>query len=175
MERRTFVKAGLGLGGVAAVGASIDMTGVGAPDNPYLMGNYAPVLDEITETSIQVTGSIPTDLNGLFLRNGPNPIDWVNPKKHHWFLGDGMLHGVRLENGNALWYKNRRVLGNDSTANTSVISHAGHTYAVVEAGGYPVEIDGELNSLNTKPFYGDRNEGFTAHPKFDADTGELHA
>ena len=116
------------------------------------MGNYAPVLDEITETSIQVTGSIPTDLNGLFLRNGPNPVDWVNPKKHHWFLGDGMLHGVRLDNGNALWYKNRRVLGNDSTANTSVISHAGHTYAIVEAGGYPVEIDGELNSLDTKPF-----------------------
>jgi len=175
MERRTFIKAGLGLGGVAAVGAAIDMTGIGAPDNPYLMGNYAPVLDEITETSIQVTGSIPTDLNGLFLRNGPNPVDWVNPKKHHWFLGDGMLHGVRLDNGNALWYKNRRVLGNDSTANTSVISHAGHTYAIVEAGGYPVEIDGELNSLDTKPFFGDRTEGFTAHPKYDADTGELHA
>ena len=139
------------------------------------MGNYAPVLDEITETSIQVTGSIPNDLNGLFLRNGPNPVDWVNPKKHHWFLGDGMLHGIRLDNGNALWYKNRRVVGNDSTANTSVISHAGHTYAIVEAGGYPVEIDGELNSLDTKPFMAIEPEGFTAHPKYDADTGELHA
>ena len=92
MERRTIIKAGLGLGGVAAVGAAIDMTGLGSSDNHYLRGNYAPVLDEITETSIRVTGSIPNDLNGLFLRNGPNPLDWVNPKKHHWFLGLSLIH-----------------------------------------------------------------------------------
>ena len=48
-------------------------------------------------------------------------------------------------------------------------------YAIVEAGGYPVEIDQDLNSLNTKPFYGNSNEGFTAHPKIDPDTNEMHA
>ena len=99
----------------------------------------------------------------------------VNEKKHHWFLGEGMLHGIRLDSGNALWYKNKLVDGNDSVANTSVISHAGKIYAIVEAGGNPVEIDKDLNSLDTKPFYGDKNAGFTAHPKLDPDTNELHA
>ncbi len=99
----------------------------------------------------------------------------VNEKKHHWFLGEGMLHGIRLDSGNALWYKNKLVDGNDSNANTSVISHGGKIYAIVEAGGYPVEIDQDLNSLNTKPFYGNSNEGFTAHPKIDPDTNEMHA
>ena len=90
-------------------------------------------------------------------------------------MGQGMIHGIRLDCGNALWYKNKSVNGNDSLANTSVISHAGKIYAIVEAGSYPVEIDQELNSLDTKPFYDNKNEGFTAHPKLDPRTGELHA
>ena len=143
--------------------------------NEYLLGNYAPVTKEINETDLKVTGNIPKDLSGLLLRNGPNPMSALNEETHHWFLGQGMLHGIRLDSGNALWYKNKSVDGNDSIANTSVISHAGKIYAIVEAGGYPVEIDQELNSLNTKPFYGDENRGFTAHPKLDPNTGELHA
>ena len=79
-------------------------------------------------------------------------------------LREGMLHGIRLDSGNALWHKNKLVNGNDSNANTSVISHAGKMYAIVEAGGYPVEIDQDLNSLNSKPFY-EINAGFTAHPR----------
>ena len=143
--------------------------------NYYLQGNYAPVKNLISETGLKVTGQIPKDLSGLFVRNGPNPMGAVNEKKHHWFLGEGMLHGIRLDSGNALWYKNKLVDGNDSIANTSVISHGGKIYAMVEAGGYPVEIDQDLNSLNTKPFYGNSNEGFTAHPKIDPDTNEMHA
>jgi len=143
--------------------------------NVYLQGNYAPVKKEIIETGLKVTGNIPQDLSGLFLRNGPNPLSVPNEETHHWFMGQGMIHGIRLDSGNALWYKNKAVDGNDSLANTSVISHAGKIYAIVEAGSYPVEIDQELNSLDTKPFYGNKNEGFTAHPKLDPRTGELHA
>ena len=143
--------------------------------NVYLQGNYAPVKKEIIETGLKVTVNIPQDLSGLFLRNGPNPLSVPNEETHHWFMGQGMIHGIRLDSGNALWYKNKAVDGNDSLANTSVISHAGKIYAIVEAGSYPVEIDQELNSLDTKPFYGNKNEGFTAHPKLDPRTGELHA
>ena len=143
--------------------------------NVYLQGNYAPVKKEIIENGLKVTGNIPKDLSGLFLRNGPNPLSVPNEETHHWFMGQGMIHGIRLDSGNALWYKNKSVDGNDSLANTSVISHAGKIYAIVEAGSYPVEIDQELNSLDTKPFYGNKNEGFTAHPKLDPRTGELHA
>ena len=176
MNRRKFLKvSGLSLGGLAVAGIGVDMSGITTKKNYYLQGNYAPVKNLISETGLKVTGQIPKDLSGLFVRNGPNPMSSVNEKKHHWFLGEGMLHGIRLDSGNALWYKNKLVDGNDSVANTSVISHAGKIYAIVEAGGNPVEIDKDLNSLNTKPFYGDKNAGFTAHPKLDPDTNELHA
>ncbi len=41
--------------------------------NPYLDGNFAPVLQEITAETLQVIGELPPDLSGMFLRNGPNP------------------------------------------------------------------------------------------------------
>lgn len=42
-------------------------------DNPYLMGGYAPVDTEIEAADLTVVGEIPDDLNGLYVRNGPNP------------------------------------------------------------------------------------------------------
>jgi hypothetical protein len=71
----------------------------------FRSGNYAPVPDELTAFDLAVEGSIPTDLNGWYLRNGPNPREAIG----HWFTGDGMIHGVRLENGRAAWYRNRWV------------------------------------------------------------------
>ena len=57
----------------------------------YLEDNFAPVTEEITAEGLEVIGSIPAALNGRFLRNGPNPqTGWSD----HWFLGNGMLHGV---------------------------------------------------------------------------------
>ena len=40
-----------------------------------------------------VEGAIPPDLNGLSVRNGPNA--WQGSTEH-FFLVDGMLHGVRV-------------------------------------------------------------------------------
>ena len=72
----------------------------------HLRGNFAPVFDEQTLTDLPVTGAIPKALSGRFFRNGANPKSGTSP---HWFLGNGMLHGVRLENGRAVWYRNRYV------------------------------------------------------------------
>ena len=71
-------------------------------DKPfYLRDNFAPVEEEITADVLEVVGSIPPALNGRFLRNGPNPRSgWSD----HWFLGNGMIHGVEFENGKANWY-----------------------------------------------------------------------
>jgi len=41
--------------------------------NPFLAGNLAPVHEEVTVTDLCVTGTIPTELTGRYLRNGPNP------------------------------------------------------------------------------------------------------
>ena len=175
MDRRKFLKiTGLGLGSVAVLGWGLNRFGIiGSKENYYLQGNYAPVKEIISEDKLEVVGSIPKELSGLYLRNGPNPMGSPNTKKYHWFAGQGMLHGVRIEEGKAIWYRNRLVGGDQS--NTHVISHAGKIYAIVEAGGSPVEIDKELNSLSTEPFFGTlQTEGFTAHTKFDSQSKELH-
>ena len=65
--------------------------------------------DERTITDLQVTGSIPAQLDGRYIRIGPNPVSPPNPAAYHWFTGDGMVHGVRLKDGKALWYRNRWV------------------------------------------------------------------
>ena len=72
----------------------------------FLQGNYAPVQDELTVTDLKVTGAIPPSLSGRYLRNGSNPKSGT---AGHWFFGDGMVHGVRLDGGKAEWYRNRFV------------------------------------------------------------------
>ena len=47
--------------------------------------------------------------------------------------------------------------------------------AMVEAGQPPVELDYELNPLGVNRFHDTLSGPFSAHPKYDAATGELHA
>lgn len=76
-------------------------------DNPYLLGVYAPVQEELTADQLEVVGEIPRDLNGVYLRNGPN-ARFPMRGRYHWFDGDGMVHAVHFENG-AARYRNRWV------------------------------------------------------------------
>lgn len=76
--------------------------------NPYLQGNYAPIKKEITAHDLPIVGKIPTHLNGIYMRNGPNPA--FDPISYTYPIdGDGMLHAVYIQNGRAR-YKNRFVL-----------------------------------------------------------------
>jgi carotenoid cleavage dioxygenase-like enzyme len=162
--------------------------------NPYLLGNYAPVDTEETVTDLPVTGSLPGTLNGRYLRTGPNPITPPEPATYHWFTCDGMVHGIRIEDGEARWYRNRWVRsadvaaalgedprpgpvfgGMDFSSNTNVIAHAGRTFAIVEAGARPYELTHELETIGASDFQGTLPGGYTAHPKRDPQTGELHA
>ncbi len=59
--------------------------------------------------------------------------------------------------------------------NTNVGGFAGTTWAMVEAGSSPVELGDELDSLGTNRLFGTLPNGFSAHPKYDPATGELHA
>ena len=72
----------------------------------HLQGNFAPVKDEVTATDLPVEGALPPELTGLYVRQTANPVSGVS---EHWFLGEGMVHGVRLEAGRAAWYRNRYV------------------------------------------------------------------
>lgn len=167
MRRRTV------LGGLALTpitGAGIAACSRSATPNQYLSGNFAPVQQETTATDLPVIGEIPQELQGRFLRNGPNPGFDVDAGSHHWFVGQGMVHGLRLHEGRAQWYRSRLVQG--SQANTNVIGHGGRTLAIVESGGLPQELSYTLDTLGDNESIG---TGYTAHPKLDPDTGELHA
>ena len=76
--------------------------------NPFLTGNYAPVTEEHVTDLVEVIGEIPKDLNGHFLRIGPNPVFVPDVATYHIFDGDGMIHAVQFENGKAT-YRNRFV------------------------------------------------------------------
>ena len=162
--------------------------------NPFLEGNLAPVTEEITAFDLEVIGTLPPELDGRYLRNGPNPLGPVNAEKYHWFTGHGMVHGVRLRDGKAEWYRNRWVR-NDSVAdllheprppsdwpadhgqfaaNTNVVGHAGKTFAIVEAGAPPIELSYELDTVRVSNLDGSLPHAYSAHPKKDPVTGELH-
>lgn len=164
-------------------------------ENPFLSGNFAPVSRECTERDLPVQGRVPEALSGRLLRIGPNPIA-PDPASYHWFLGNGMVHGVHLREGRALEYRNRYVRDDElvaafgwppvagpqregsiggGLANTNVIAHAGRTYAIVEGGNLPVELDDELDTVARSDFDGTLPGGFSAHPKRDPATGELFA
>ena len=73
----------------------------------WLQQNFAPVTKEVEAFDLKVTaGAIPPALAGLYVRNGSNP---QSGDSTHWFFGDGMVHGIRLEDGKAKWYRNRYV------------------------------------------------------------------
>lgn len=162
--------------------------------NPYLEGGLAPIQHEYTLTDLPVSGTIPDYLDGRYLRNGPNPVGEIDPAVYHWFIGDGMVHGVRLRDGKAEWYRNRYVRGPQTAAalgeqpprgrrfgasgigaNTNVIGHAGRTLALIEGGLSCYELTEELDTVGVCDFDGTLPGGYSAHPKRDSKTGELHA
>ncbi len=154
----------------------------------WLRDNFAPVFEESTETSLEVIGKIPEALSGCLMRNGANP---QSGESAHWFLGNGMLHGTRIEGGQAKWYRNSYVktplylkpdgnvmdgLGDMtmSAANTNVIQHAGKVMAL-EEGHWPFIVSGDLETVGPNNYEGKLVGPMTAHPKICAETGELLA
>jgi carotenoid cleavage dioxygenase-like enzyme len=158
----------------------------------FLDEAFAPVEEEITAFNLPVTGQVPAGLNGRYLRNGPNPLGLDDPH-YHWFLGAGMVRGVRLRDGKAEWHRNRWVRSEavaaqhdqkwpggpvhenmDFAANTCTISHAGRTLATVKSGPLPYELTEELDTGGPCDFGATLPDGFAAHAKLDHATGELH-
>jgi len=154
----------------------------------WLRDNFAPTFEERTDFDLNVIGHIPDSLQGTLLRNGANP---QSGESAHWFLGNGMLHGVRIEAGQAKWYRNRYVktplylkpdgdvmdgLGDMtmSAANTNVIQHAGKIMAL-EEGHWPFVVSNELETVGPNNYGGKLEGAMTAHPKICPETGELLA
>jgi carotenoid cleavage dioxygenase-like enzyme len=202
-DRRQFLKAtalvaaqlGVGLpwlSGCGSDGSGTSETAAPLQVDPsvawWLQNNFAPVFDELTVTDLEVRGRIPAALNGTYVRNGSNPQNADSP---HWFFGDGMLHGVRIEGGRAKWYRNRYVrtplylagvgfagdrppFGGNNQSNVSCVWHAGKLLTSGEI-GFPHQIDPtDLSTIDVYDFGRRLNTSFTAHPKIDPVTGNLH-
>lgn len=154
----------------------------------FLRGNWRPIQQERNETQLVVHGNIPPDLSGVYLRTGPNPKSGTG---EHWFLGDGMVHGIRLSDGKAQWYKNRFLQTPDITdplrdpsvglgdlrrgkGNTHVVAHNKKILCLEEA-HWPWEIDAQLNTVGCQNFNEALSCSMTAHPKACPTTGELLA
>jgi carotenoid cleavage dioxygenase len=153
----------------------------------HLSGANAPVPDEIEAVNLPVSGTLPPELCGRYFRNGPNPPPGFDPG--HGFVGEGMIHGVRLKDGKAEWYRNRwvrtptmegaRPVNPDGTrnlaagvANTSILPYDGQIFALVES-ALPFAVTPEMATVGPFDFGGHLRTPMTAHPKIDPDSGEL--
>ncbi len=166
---------------------------INAGVNPYLLENFRPVLEETARSGpFEVEGSIPPGLDGLLLRNGPNPAVVPDPKTYHWFAGDGMLHAISLRDGEVRAYRNRLVRTRalsasidtkaprgpkeaiNGPANTAVAFFANRILALCES-GLPHRMTAELETVCVEDFDGALASPLTAHPKIDVETGRMAA
>lgn len=163
--------------------------------NPYLTGNFAPIQTELTVNDLQVLGELPPELNGMFVRNGPNP-QFPPIGRYHWFDGDGMLHGVHIQDGKAS-YRNRYIrtqgfeqeqqagkavfggllepsqAGFKNVANTALVWHHDRLLALWEGGEPHAIAVPTLDTMGSHTFNGKLTSPMTAHPKVDPVTGEM--
>ena len=102
----------------------------------HLSGVFTPQRDEVSVDRIDVTGKIPADLHGRYLRNGPNPRfdpigSYVYPLD-----GDSMIHSLTIADG-AANYTNRFV----RTPMVIVEEEAGHAIWSGITDGYTPSAD----------------------------------
>jgi len=77
-------------------------------NHPYLNGAWTPLFEEVNATDLEViAGAIPTDIDGVYLRNTENQVHQPLGR-HHPFDGDGMIHQIEFRGGKAN-YRNRFV------------------------------------------------------------------
>ncbi len=173
------------------------------PDNIFLSGPNTPCGIECDSPDLIITGELPADLEGVYFRNGPDPL--YPPREgeeYHWFHGDGMIQRFEFKAGRVSW-KNRwvrtekyeleraagrslfGVLGNPmnadpsvadkhyNTANTHVVWHGNRLLALME-GTIAVELEPDTLATVGNFDYNGRIDGpITAHPKFDHASGEM--
>ena len=86
---------------------------------------YTSLTNEVCDSTLEVTGKIPTWLKGTFVRNGPALFEIGSESFNHWFDGQAMLHSYKFDNGNVT-YSNKFL----ETANLRAHRQAGRSAAL---------------------------------------------
>lgn len=155
-----------------------------------------PLQEERVEFDLPVSGRLPSGLQGIYVRNGANPLpaDAHRPRRrdHHWPEGPGMVHGICLAGEQVRWYRNRWITtpevaqaGNmvplsmpsalvpEGSGNGGLIQHGGQLYACSEM-ALPYLLSNTLESRTISNFNDTLLSGSIAHPHLDASSGMLH-
>ncbi len=217
MDRRSFVAGALG--SAAGIGALLSQaaeaqppregrdlgTTAGAAIRPEMRQPARLYRLEADVHDCEVTGQVPSDLNGAFYRVGPDAQYPLKPGNIP-FDGEGHVSMFRIKNGRvdyrSRFVRNERYLAQDkarrllfpmyrnpfvndpeakglsrSTANTHIINHRNYLLSLKEDSP-PAALD--LLTLETKianyTFDGQLpSQTFTAHPKIDSRTGNMVA
>jgi carotenoid cleavage dioxygenase-like enzyme len=215
-DRRSFVAGAIGA--AAGMGALMAQNATAQPPQGRDLGttaggNIPPEMRRPTRLyrleadvhDCEVTGKVPSDLNGAFYRVGPDAQYPLHPRDIP-FDGEGHVSMFRIRNGRVDYksrmVRNERYLANDkagrqlfpmyrnpamddpsvkglsrSTANTHIINHRNYLLSLKEDSP-PSALD--LLTLETKvpnfTFDGTLpSKTFTAHPKVDSMTGNIVA
>ncbi len=84
------------------------VTSLQPSNHPYLNGAWTPLHEEVNADDLEVIeGAIPTDIDGVYLRNTENQIHQPLGR-YHPFDGDGMICQIDFRGGRAS-YRNRFV------------------------------------------------------------------
>jgi all-trans-8'-apo-beta-carotenal 15,15'-oxygenase len=206
MDRRHFISSGiafsaLGLasGTALADAATYQRFHAALKRDPRLVVFADTVAENAGQAAVK--GRIPSDLKGVFFRNGPGRMELGGERYHHWFDGDGFAQRWQVADGKVshrgrfiqtqkfidesaagqFLYPafgtllNRRPIKNNdavNAANTNLLPFNGKLYALWE-GGSAIEVDPlTLSTVGIKTWSDElKSMPFSAHPKMDPDGG----
>ncbi|KAF4469114.1 carotenoid oxygenase [Fusarium albosuccineum] len=175
------------------------------PNTPFFKGALQPSRIECDVVELETSGNIPKDINGTFFRVQPDPRFPPMYEEDVNFSGDGMVSAIIFNNGHvdfkqryvqtdryqaeakhreAMFGKYRNPFTDNemvkgiirTVSNTNVYFWRGVMLASKEDGP-PYAMDpSTLGTLGRYDFEGQMKAPcFTAHPRFDPDTGEMVA
>jgi carotenoid cleavage dioxygenase-like enzyme len=170
-------------------------------DHPYLHGWFAPTAREYDADNLVVEGTLPADLYGAYVMNGPSQR-FSPANRYHYYDGDAMLRAIYFRDGRASfrqrWIRNEaftveNIAGKSiwpglagpynpmlpgspikDSSNTDVIFYNGKLLSLWYMAGQPYDIDPiTLETKGREKFGGQLNHSLSAHSKVDPRTGEL--
>jgi carotenoid cleavage dioxygenase len=172
------------------------------PNTPEFSGLYKPSRIEANVIDLEIEGTVPPEINGIFYQVSPDPQYPPMLGKDIFFNGDGLVSAFHFEQGRvnirrryvqtdrlkAQYREGRSLNGiyrnvytndplaaeNNNTANTTVLFHGGILLSMKED-GLPYALDPEtLETKGVWDFNGQITSAtFTAHPKIDPSNGDL--